>query len=285
MTWWTSLVRASLAAAAALATALAAGPAAASAQPARLSNAQVKVVPAGGNLARTVDEQVAATGAASWIAYRVPILPGDRMVCDWSSESRGRAVGPTSVKLEGPDTLFVFIRAEARTIARVRMFSEGCAIDAGGLPVSWLEGATSSQSVALLARLADASRPRRVSEGALAALAMHADPAAATALVASAQGASSPQVRGQALFWVAQRAGAQAIPTISDAIDKDPETDVKKRAVFALSQLPANEGVPKLIEVASSHSNPAVRKQAMFWLGQSKDPRALAFFERILLAR
>jgi hypothetical protein len=25
-----------------------------------------------------------------------------------------------------------------------------------------------------------------------------------------------------------------------------------------------------------------VRKQAMFWLGQSKDPRALAFFEQIL---
>jgi hypothetical protein len=25
-----------------------------------------------------------------------------------------------------------------------------------------------------------------------------------------------------------------------------------------------------------------VRKQAMFWLGQSKDPRALKFFEEIL---
>jgi hypothetical protein len=25
-----------------------------------------------------------------------------------------------------------------------------------------------------------------------------------------------------------------------------------------------------------------VRKQAMFWLGQSQDPRALAFFEQIL---
>jgi HEAT repeat protein len=114
---------------------------------------------------------------------------------------------------------------------------------------------------------------------------MHAEPSAATALVTAARGGASPHVRGQALFWVAQRAGAQAIPTIAEAIEKDPETDVKKRAVFALSQLPANEGVPKLIEVASSHSNPAVRRQAMFWLGQSKDPRALAFFERILLVR
>jgi len=52
--------------------------------------------------------------------------------------------------------------------------------------------------------------------------------------------------------------------------------------VFALSQLPRDEGVPKLIEVARSQKNPEVRKQAFFWLGQSHDPRALAFIEEIL---
>lgn len=273
MAWWTTLVLASVATATV------------SAQPARLSHAQVRVLQAGGALASTVDEQVAATLNAGWIAYGVPLLPGDRMLCDWSSESRRQMPPATSVKLEGPDTLFVFIRTEARAITRVRMFSEGCAIDAGGLPVTWLEGATGAQSVALLAALVDPDRPRRVADGALAALAMQAEPSAATALVTAARGAASPHVRGQALFWVAQRAGVQAIPTIAEAIDKDPESDVKKRALFALSQLPANEGVPRLIEVASSHSNPAVRKQAMFWLGQSKDPRALAFFERVLLTR
>ena len=81
---------------------------------------------------------------------------------------------------------------------------------------------------------------------------------------------------------MAQRAGDRAIPAITEAIDRDPDTEVKKKAVFALSQLPANEGVPRLIDVAERHSNPAVRRQAMFWLGQSRDPRALAFFERIL---
>ena len=58
---------------------------------------------------------------------------------------------------------------------------------------------------------------------------------------------------------------------------------MKKKAVFALSQLPADEGVPKLIQVARSNRNPEVRKQAIFWLGQSRDPRALAFFEEVLL--
>ena len=57
---------------------------------------------------------------------------------------------------------------------------------------------------------------------------------------------------------------------------------MKKKAVFALSQLPKDEGVPLLIKVAETHRSYEVRKQAMFWLGQSQDPRALAFFEAVL---
>jgi HEAT repeat protein len=92
----------------------------------------------------------------------------------------------------------------------------------------------------------------------------------------------SSHVRGQALFWLAHKAGQKAVGAITGAIENDPDTDVKKKAVFALSQLPKDEGVPKLIEVAQSNRNREVRKQAMFWLGQSNDPRALAFFEKIL---
>jgi HEAT repeat protein len=102
------------------------------------------------------------------------------------------------------------------------------------------------------------------------------------ALVRLAREAPESKVRGEALFWLSQRAGARAAAAITDAIENDPETDVKKRAVFALSQLPADEGVPKLIDVARHNRNPAVRKQAMFWLGQSNDPRALKFFEEVL---
>jgi hypothetical protein len=34
--------------------------------------------------------------------------------------------------------------------------------------------------------------------------------------------------------------------------------------------------------VAENNRNPEVCKQAMFWLGQSQDPRALGFFEKVL---
>ena len=52
--------------------------------------------------------------------------------------------------------------------------------------------------------------------------------------------------------------------------------------MFALSQLPKDEGIPKLVRVARANRNREVRKDAMFWLGQSNDPRALAFFEEVL---
>ena len=57
----------------------------------------------------------------------------------------------------------------------------------------------------------------------------------------------SVRVRGQALFWLAQKAGDRAVGAISNAIDNDPDTEVKKKAVFALSQLPKDEGVPLMI--------------------------------------
>ena len=43
--------------------------------------------------------------------------------------------------------------------------------------------------------------------------------------------------------------------------------------------------MPRLIDVARTNRNPEVRKQAIFWLGQSHDPRALKFFEDVLLKR
>lgn len=251
------------------------------AQPAMLTNAQVRVEAARGNVARVFDARLAATTTPEWIGYEVPIVEGDRFLCDWNGS--GSRPAPTSVKLEGADALYVLYRVDGRAVTRIRMFSEGCAIDAGGLPVTWITGVAASQSVTLLARFTVADALRRVADGALAALSMHGDPSATTTLLGVARSGGTSHLRGQALFWVAQRAGERAAPAIAEAIERDPDTEVKKKAVFALSQLPRDEGVPRLIGVAEHHSNTAVRRQAMFWLGQSKDPRALAFFERILL--
>jgi HEAT repeat protein len=164
------------------------------------------------------------------------------------------------------------------------MFSEDCELDAGGRPVHWLQDVRPAESIALLESMigTETERRNRITSGALSAIAVHAEPAATTVLERLARTHAAASIRGDAIFWLGQRAGRKAVGTISEAIEKDPETEVKKRAVFALSQLPKSEGVPLLIDVARKNANPAVRKQAIFWLGQSKDPRALDFFAEIL---
>ena len=316
------------------------------------------------SLTQEVDEWAKAAVKAQWLGYAVPAVSSEHRTCcgnyggDWNSEGCGpcrlESGGSGNnynllrgeVKLEGPSNLLVLLRAEDRKIGRARAVSDGCALDAAGLQVTWLTGVKPVESVRLLERFVDERGGDRLSRGALMAIAMHADSSADQVLAkftapdkpenlrkeaafwaGEARGASglqllkrmakedpstevraqvtfalsiSPEgnaidemirmahedasghVRGQALFWLAQKAGNKASSTISGAIDNDPDTDVKKKAVFALSQMPKDDGVPKLIQVAETNRNPEVRKQAMFWLGQSNDPRALEFFEKVL---
>jgi len=275
--------------------------------PPHLANARVETRSAAGGLEPAFRSAVAAARAPAWIGYEVP-TEGRHQMCCWDStdsvglgcpgcrlEGRGGFTvsgdrdhrSDRTLSLEGDETILVLFRAEQGRLERIRSYSAGCALDAGGLPVVWLTDVRPAESVKLLRSLvaSEASGEkggRRVEEPALAALAFHADPSALEALIGLARQDASGHVRGQALFWLAQRAGSKVADVITRAIEDDPETDVKKRAVFALSQLPHDEGVPLLIDTARKNRNPAVRKQAMFWLGQSNDPRALAFFEEVL---
>jgi len=148
--------------------------------------------------------------------------------------------------------------------------------------IFWLGAARGRRGYERLRRILAEDASDRIREKAIFALSISKEPQAVDTMIAAAHDDASAHVRGQALFWLAQKAGKKAVGAISGAIENDPDTEVKKKAVFALQQLPSGEGVPMLIQVARANRNPAVRKQAMFWLGQSNDPRALAFFEEVL---
>ena len=333
----------------------------------RIENARLETRAANASLDVTLREIAATAEKAEWVGYHVDEVAGERGVCcnnNWNDgdcgacrleKENGGASGTSraeeNLKLEGSRRLVVLYRLEAKQVVKIRVASDDCTLDAGGLSFVWLTGVTASESVALLATYVRGSHfedrgDRGIGNGALTAIALHADASAdrtlesfvtpeqreglrrqaafwmgaargsaglvalqhmaktdpssdvrahvAFALSVSHEAAAldemirmahddtSSHVRGQALFWLAQKAGKKAVGTITGAIENDPDTDVKKKAVFALSQLPKDEGIPKLIEVAQTNRNPAVRKQAMFWLGQSNDPRALQFFEKVL---
>ena len=252
-------------------------------------------------------------GGAAWIEYRVPMLGGTRRLCCFDSsvqrtgdccgqcrlEGRDGIVlagdnpaGPEAARIvvEAPSEMRVFARLENRVVTRLRVFSLDCDLDTTGASVSTLTGISVDESVAWLAALvrsADdpSTRLNAVHLPALSALALHPGTAAGDVLISLARSDQRTRVRGQALFWLSQRAGDEAVRTIGNAVSNDPEIEVKRRAVFALSQLPRGEGVPLLIDLARNHRLPEVRRQAMFWLGQSRDARAVDFFESILRSK
>jgi hypothetical protein len=251
-------------------------------------------------LDRAVQALSARQTEPMWIGYAVSARSGEHQMCCWNGDGSGdccagcrlepgsssavRLVRPSpgAIVLERGDSFFVLYRIDQGQINRIRMFSEDCPLDLGGRTLHWLTSVDEDESVALLTTFIVAGSPNRIVDSALSALAMHRSRAALDRLLTAARKGATSHVRGQALFWLAHRAGEQAIGAITDAIANDPETDVKRRAVFALSQLPNRDGVPLLIQVARTNANPAVRKQAMFWLGQSRDPRALQFFQEVL---
>jgi hypothetical protein len=223
---------------------------------------------------------VADRGAPAWVGYRVPIGTRSNVHLQGTG-TRGRC------RLEPPTELVVLARVEARTLVELRPVTVDCDIDAAGMPLVWFDGVNPDQSVSWLASLvSDAAAGRRAGrmlDPALSAIGLHAAPGATRTLVSFARQGQTTRLRGQALYWLAQRATDQAGSVIADAIERDPELEVKRRAVTALSRLPRDEGIPLLINVARTHANTEVRRQAMRHLGQSNDPRALDFFEQILL--
>ncbi len=146
----------------------------------------------------------------------------------------------------------------------------------------WLGASRGERGVQILKNIVAHDQSEQVRDKAVFALSISKQPDATETLIEIAKRDPSPHVRSQALFWLGQKAGTTAAAAIQNAIENDPDTEVKKKAVFAMSQLPKDEAIPKLIEIARTQRDPAVRKQAFFWLGQSNDPRALAFFEQVL---
>lgn len=148
--------------------------------------------------------------------------------------------------------------------------------------VFWLGASRGARGVSILREVLAGDPSERVRSKATFALSISKQPEALDDLIQAAKTDPSARVRAQALFWLAHKAGERAAAAITNAVENDPDLEVKKKAVFALFQLPNGEGIPKLIKVAKTQRDPAIRKQAFFWLGQSHDPRALAFIEEVL---
>ena len=307
-----------------------------------------------GGLAAAFQNLLEDTDDLAWAAYTVPMEGGHHHLCCGRShpcsleERHGHFIDRKTAA--EPRDLRVMLRMRAGRLSEIRVFSEGCDVDAGGLRVHVWDGVDAEESLGFLLARAEAGS-KDLGEEALMAIAHHRgdrvdrvlediargerlprldeeaifwlgeargtggfealerlrrdlrdrdlreqiafalhlseDPGALPALIDMARHDEDSEAREKALFWLSQEAGEReegkrVAAAVAQAIDEDPDQEVKEAAIFALSQLPPERGVPLLIRYAESHDNRGVRKKAIFWLGQSEDPRALDFFERIL---
>ena len=237
-----------------------------------------------------------ASRGTVWVAYRVKTLPNAMQRC-----------GGSHVLLDASTELTLMGKVERGELQRLRSFTPECDVDAGSVPLIWLDGVGADDSVRWLATLirqsyvgpsfssgdrqsagptfrsGEVDWQSQVVSPALTALAVHPGDLATRTLVDLARTDPRVEIRRRALPALADRAGQQAVSAITAAIQQDPELAVKKQAVAALGRLPADQGVPLLIDVATTNRNRELQREAMQWLGRSNDPRALKFFEDILL--
>jgi hypothetical protein len=262
------------------------------AAPSVFVNARVDEQPAAG-LEPTVRGLLAASQPA-WIAWAVPASDGN--MCCFESAKQGGAGCCGGCRLEGrgffkarlkpdgpipleePRRMHVLLRVEGGRVTRIQAYSANCALDAGGLPVHWLEGARSGESVALLAGLASTPRAWPVAAGfeaehAVMSLAQHVDPAVDPALERLA--AAGPiESRKQAVFWMGQARGRRGYESLLRILRDAKEDELREHVVFSLSQSEVPEAKDAIIEVAKRDRSGEVRGQALFWLAQMAGARA-----------
>ncbi len=254
-----------------------------SAQP-RFINTKLETRSAAAGLEAEFGRLAGAAASPAWIGYSVPSLDrqyrsccGGASGCQCRLEGDGHqsSSGGGPVKLEGSGRVAILIRVESRQAGQVRVYSEDCELDAGGLPVHWLTDVRPPESVALLTRLATGS-DNRLGDTAILAIAQHEDAAADRAMDRLAAAPTPEPLREKAIFWLGAARGRRGYDALRRFLRGESSDRLREKAVFALSINKVPEAVDAIIEVAKNDPSGHVRGQALFWLGQKAGKKAEA---------
>src|SRR5215468_54122 len=120
-------------------------------QPAQIRNAKLETVSASGSLQQQISAFADGQSGVAWIGYAVPAVSGNRTICCFDGGWQAHGCCGTC-RLESEHNTFsgsrddcddvetksvtVLYRVEEKKVGSIRLFSENCAIDAGGVPVT-----------------------------------------------------------------------------------------------------------------------------------------------------
>jgi len=267
----------------------------------QLVNAKIETRAVNGSLAETLRGIEAQADKPEWVGYSIAEIAGDRTVCcgnfndtyggcgtcrlekenGVTSTTTQKDATSGTVQLEGSRQLVVLFRLEGKQVMRIREASENCTLDAGGLPFIWLTGVKSSESVALLADFVhkatfEAHGEHEIGQGALSAIALHADASADRAFESFVAADQPEQLRKHASFWLGASRGKSGELLLQKMAKSDPSPEVRSQVAFALSVSHEPEALNEMIRMAKDDESTHVRGQALFWLAQKAGQKAMS---------
>jgi len=276
-----------------------AAPCAVLSQEARLVNAQTQTRAVTSGLEKEFRSLVKNQVEPAWIGYAVPVVEGNHHICCYSSEEsrkpaslrRGRCQlesrdegmnfntnGDDDTR-ENPGRVLVLWRVADKNVGKIRVFTDDCELDAGGLTVQWLTDVKPKESIDLLASFvgeteASTKAGRKQSESAIAAIALHADPAADRELEKFVDSKRPEEIRNNTAFWLGNLRGQKGYEILRRMVREDPSDKVREHCTFALHISKVPEAVNAMIDAARNDKSAHVRGQALFWLSQKAGDKA-----------
>ena len=263
-------------------------------------NAKIETLAVNGSLTDTFRGIQAQADKPEWVAYSVAEVAGDRTVCCGNCNDNYGGCGTCrlekennvtttnsqkdqqsgTVRLEGSRQLVVLFRLEGKQVMRIREASENCTLDAGGLSFIWLTGVKPTESVALLADFVhkatfEGHGDHEIGQGALSAIALHADPSADRAFESFVAPDQPEQLRKHASFWLGAARGKSGELLLQKMAKSDPSPEVRSQVAFALSVSHEPEALNEMILMAKDDESTHVRGQALFWLAQKAGQKAM----------
>jgi hypothetical protein len=206
----------------------------------------------------------------AWVGYTVPAVPGHEQNCNYNEGMRP----PGPVHLEPPDRVQILFRIQDNQVTKIRAISGDCQLDADGVPLRWMRDVRPAESVAFLASFVTADSDH-IRDGAVTAIALHADAAADEALERFAAAGQPEPLREKAVFWLGAARGRCGYGVLRRIVAEDASDRIREKAIFALSISKEPQAVDTMIAVARNDASAHVRGQALFWLAQKAGKKAV----------
>jgi HEAT repeat protein len=216
-----------------------------------------------------------------WASWQVPAVDDAPNWCcfnQWDSGSATRKPCQLDHKDsnfggrdgETTDSIRVYARVGGGKIDRLRALSTACPVQTDTAIQDLGEVSVEGSARWLAAIVNGDSNRHRITEDALAALAIHRGSIAHDALADIARRGARRDNREQAVFWLAHLRGREGARIATSIMFDDPDADIREHAAFAVSQSVSPHAARDLIRLATTDPAANVRSHAWFSLSQTE---------------